>query len=1235
MWFVIGSAVLVSVGRLLAPYADALRAPLETWLSDALGQPVSIERVEAAWPRWSPEIWLHGLSIGPADARLMRIERARLQLKLYNLVRPARNSFELVAFGLDLGLVQDESGRWGWRVDRGGRFAEGWEQLISAGDVLLRDLTIRIQPNGWKALLFEVPEASLSRRADRLRVALAARPAAGGAPLIARLVMEMPRSRLQRLQLHASARSLDLIKLIPPAAAGQDRMLASLETWLTWRRSDGLRMRIDGDFDVDREGAPERVRARLDARWSDRSEFRADLDAWRTTATGERLQVIDQLAFADGPAVRAIAANDVDLGFVHQMLAPWLQHLAAWPDRLSGTAQALTLAWRPDFSVRTAAGQIRDLDFETGRDQWGVAGLNAGLGRVGDALVVQPSGAPRLVLDGLFGEPVQLSGIAGRLRVRPGSVGFDALRLAHAEFDMTIDGRVERVAGKPFVDLLIQAPRVEPVSPRRWLPRRGLPPKTRGWLEDALVEVQSLSGSATLFGNPARWRRHAAPGEIGVQATFDGMTLAYARDWPPGEALHGRIGFLGDRMRGEIERGEVAGTTLSAPRVEIDDLRAAELELELASRAPDAAALARLAGALPLPAAREALAQMRWSGPATARAVLWYPVRHRQDWRLLGTVEFDGAGVELPSPGIAMRAISGSLPFTRNGLGPAELDGTMRDEPAGFVLEGRWQGGFEMQLDGRFPARGVVPASWLETLPRAFAGLRGQSRFRFRFDRRMPAADPSEEPVLALDVDSDLVGTGIDLPAPLNKREPAAWPLHVQIPLGSVGAPIRFDLDRRFHGVVLAGDGHWQLGMTLGREAAEPVLPVAETFIVEGRLESLALDRWIAVLGGENSRTGEAQNPVRPVQLGGWLDVQLGKLEVAGTGLGPVALDLTRRGDYWRLDADGPNVAGSVRFPASNAADPSLVFDFDRLYWPLPEPDIDDVWPAPPPPSELDPRRLPTVSAVIRDLRWGELEVGELRLTTHEDPEGLQIEQLSTRRDGLELIGSGAWNATGDGIPATSMRLRLAAQNLGSSLRQAGFNLGLEGGQASIELNGAWPGSPLDFRFQRIDGTLDIEIIDGILTEAGPGAGRLLGLVSLGAIPRRLRLDFSDVFGQGLAFDRIVGQFRLQSPIAITDELKVTAPSADVAIRGRTNLAEHTYDQVLTVRPGVSSTLPIIGLLAGGPVGAAAGAALDRIFSRPLKGISEIRYSVTGPWSDPRIEPLGDVPGEQQPDGGG
>ena len=120
-------------------------------------------------------------------------------------------------------------------------------------------------------------------------------------------------------------------------------------------------------------------------------------------------------------------------------------------------------------------------------------------------------------------------------------------------------------------------------------------------------------------------------------------------------------------------------------------------------------------------------------------------------------------------------------------------------------------------------------------------------------------------------------------------------------------------------------------------------------------------------------------------------------------------------------------------------------------------------------------------------------------------------------------------------------------------------------------------------------------------------------------IPRRLSLDFSDFFQSGLSFNSITGKFRLADGNAYTDDLVIKSPAADILVTGRTGLRAKDYDQRMSVTPHAGSTLPIVGALAAGPVGAAAGLVIQSLLNKPLGKATERHYTVTGSWDKPKI----------------
>jgi uncharacterized protein YhdP len=95
---------------------------------------------------------------------------------------------------------------------------------------------------------------------------------------------------------------------------------------------------------------------------------------------------------------------------------------------------------------------------------------------------------------------------------------------------------------------------------------------------------------------------------------------------------------------------------------------------------------------------------------------------------------------------------------------------------------------------------------------------------------------------------------------------------------------------------------------------------------------------------------------------------------------------------------------------------------------------------------------------------------------------------------------------------------------------------------------------------------------------------------------------------------------QLENGTSYTDDLKLSSTAAEIAITGSTDLEAQTFDYEFAVRPGVSQTLPVIGAIAGGPAGAAAGLALQALLRNALGEATEAKYTIRGPWTDPTVE---------------
>ena len=166
----------------------------------------------------------------------------------------------------------------------------------------------------------------------------------------------------------------------------------------------------------------------------------------------------------------------------------------------------------------------------------------------------------------------------------------------------------------------------------------------------------------------------------------------------------------------------------------------------------------------------------------------------------------------------------------------------------------------------------------------------------------------------------------------------------------------------------------------------------------------------------------------------------------------------------------------------------------------------------------------------------------------------------------------------------------------------------------------AWPGAPSDFAPASLTGEMGLQMRDGQLVGLEPGAGRLLGLLSVARLPQRLALDFRDFFDKGFAFDRIDGKVRFGAGLARSEGLVIEGPAAQIDIAGSADMVGRRFDQVIEVHPRTGNLLTVAGAIAGGPVGAAVGAMANAVLRKPLGEVSARTYRVTGPWDNPKVE---------------
>jgi len=322
------------------------------------------------------------------------------------------------------------------------------------------------------------------------------------------------------------------------------------------------------------------------------------------------------------------------------------------------------------------------------------------------------------------------------------------------------------------------------------------------------------------------------------------------------------------------------------------------------------------------------------------------------------------------------------------------------------------------------------------------------------------------------------------------------------------------------------------------------------------------------------------------------------------------------------LILQGDNIAGSAEM-VSTATGALVNVDMLRLY--LPPPGLVLETDSTPPAVTSVPRQKPrqsastvTVNLIADDVRYEQLDLGMVRLELVPTTDGLSLQRLETSSDLMDVNASGGWQSE-QGAVQSQLEMRLDSNDMGTVLRGLGYDDLVRNAQTTMLLDANWPGDITQFKVENLQGFLDVQTGRGVIPKASPGAGRALGLLSLQALPQRLFLDFSDVFAEGMEFETASGRFVFDRGIATAEDVVIKAAAATIRMTGTTDLVARTYDQRLQVEPASSLALPLIGVIAGGPIGAGAGFALQSLFSGPIGEISKLEYQITGPWQDPTL----------------
>jgi len=735
-------------------------------------------------------------------------------------------------------------------------------------------------------------------------------------------------------------------------------------------------------------------------------------------------------------------------------------------------------------------------------------------------------------------------------------------------------------------------------------------------------------------GDLKDWPFHHNEGRFEGRAELSGLELNYGRDWPHAQNVTAVANFINGGMLVEASAGESLGNKVERAVALIPELGHTVLDLNVSGNGTGASMMDFVQRSPIGIHHADTLSKLRLGGTGAFDFHLSLPVADASNLILDGRAQLKGVDFDAPEWNLKLDKLTGPATFDKAGFHAGPLDTSFRGQPARLDLAiagatGQPNTVLSAKLAGRFSmaelTQGYQQLDWLNQV------ANGRSDFTVGFNiLTTPGSAASTQ---QLSVDSMLNGMTLDFPAPLKKAADGTLPLHLDMNLPMQGSDVQLSVGQVVRARMrLPQNDNQTLAATFAFGTKAPDSVPEKGIRIRGRPGKLDVTGWTQYAASGSSSNGPGLESI---------DVMAEQALVFGHPFADMHLLATSQPDGLVVDVDSAGLAGRFNVPLADLTRRGVTARLQRLYWPkdvvAPKkqangaPDVAAAQggsaqaaagAATPPPNPavtgITPSALPPFHLWVNDLRFGDSKLGEARLETWPTDKGMHIDQLRTLSHGVQINGVGDWNGTANDS-RSHMRFDFAAENMGDMLGAFGYEGLLAGGKVRSQLDATWPGAPSAMELGNMDGKLSINITDGRMPEVTPGVARLFGLVSVLELPRRLSFDFGDVFGKGLAFDAISGDFKLGDGNATTDNLQIRSPAAEISITGRTGLRAKDYDLQVLAIPHAGNSLPVVGAFVGGPIGIAAGFVAQGLLGHGINRFASARYKVTGSWDKPTI----------------
>jgi len=887
--------------------------------------------------------------------------------------------------------------------------------------------------------------------------------------------------------------------------------------------------------------------------------------------------------------------------------------------RPAGDIEQINLRYSAQKGITALAFKLRDGIFESWQQYPGVTGLTVDVNwNDGLADIQLDSHQLTLYADTWLDDAVFFDSVTGSLALQTSDdtwrVKSNKFRVWNDDLTLQLDGQIEKQADGEIVNAV--KVQLEEVVVARWqdyVPAKILSKSFKSWSDNAFQAGKIIDGDIEWVGKLSSfpYKDKTDGGFFKMQLNVEDVQLHYVPKWPDLFNVTGTIIGHGYDLIINSRQGKIADFNFVDVTTIITKLNEKHpiltVDGDLTGTTKQAALFLQNS---PLNERfGKALESIELSGASNIHLNLMVPLTDTDNTEAAGFVSFiDSKLNESSLANVALDNINGQLDFDNNGVYAKNISANLLNEAVKINVQPEGKN-TKVSLLGHVTTKEITSV-WPASVPAFISGATD-----YQIDLTVLEKTLGDF-YLNYELNTDLAGIEIAMPRPFTKARLDKQLFNVSVNNVKNELVYSFKYGKEVNIIAVPNKEGLRAAIKFGEEQA--TLP-NHGIKVRGKLAELAIDDWLDWSQGlAKTDNNDLLSSIDDVSM------SIDSLTAFDQKLSALNYSINKDAQGWRITLKSDQTTGTIYWPTDFNGPVPLDINLTKLILSSPKEKQEETVAA-----EQKGTLWPAMNISIDSLQVDGGDLGKLTLQASKNAQTwlLNSATLTSSLFTAEIVENSAmWQQSSTG-QRSSFSLQAKSDDLAALLANFGYQQVIEAENTQLNVDLSWPDQPLALSRANISGSLSLNMGKGKLNDVEPGAaGRIFGLMSIAALPRRLSLDFSDLFSSGFTFDSIKSEFELANGIAQTKNLTLNGAAAKIEMFGPVDIVKQRYNQQVKVTPNVSSTLPLAGAVAGGPVGLGVGTALlvfdkisGKLFGKNIVNLISYKYHLTGPWQDPQL----------------